>query len=106
MSLPPVVAGLSASKIQMETSESNPTIWAGVCRVDDVCPPHDHDYMEIAVVLAGQGRHLSPQGEQPLRAGDVIYYGPEPGIHSTIVMSSMSSIARSKPNCCIANSRA
>ena len=76
MSIPSVDVRLSAPKIQFESLENNPTIWAGLSRVDEICPPHDHDHMEIAVVLGGRGRHLSPQGEQPLRAGDVIILRP------------------------------
>jgi AraC family L-rhamnose operon transcriptional activator RhaR len=44
--------------------------------VDDVCLPHDHDFMEIAVIVEGSGRHCSVQGEQSLRAGDVFVLRP------------------------------
>jgi AraC family L-rhamnose operon transcriptional activator RhaR len=51
-------------------------LWAQRCFVDKVCPPHDHDFIEIALVLGGRGRHASPQGEQELAVGDVIVLRP------------------------------
>jgi AraC family L-rhamnose operon transcriptional activator RhaR len=44
--------------------------------VEDICPPHDHDFMEIALVVEGSGRHCSMLGEQALRAGDVFVLRP------------------------------
>lgn len=52
------------------------SLWAQRCRVDDLCPPHDHDFVEIALVLGGSGRHCSPLGEHELHAGDVIVLRP------------------------------
>jgi AraC family L-rhamnose operon transcriptional activator RhaR len=43
---------------------------------DDVCLPHDHDFMEIALIVAGSGRHCCVQGEQALEAGDVFVLRP------------------------------
>jgi AraC family L-rhamnose operon transcriptional activator RhaR len=55
---------------------SEASLWAQRCRVDDVCPPHDHDFVEIALILGGRGCHASPQGEQELQSGDVIVLRP------------------------------
>jgi uncharacterized cupin superfamily protein len=44
--------------------------------VDDICLPHDHDFMEIALIVEGSGRHCSVQGEQALKAGDVFVLRP------------------------------
>ncbi|MDF2440607.1 MAG: hypothetical protein JWN98_1591 [Abditibacteriota bacterium] len=52
------------------------SLWAQRCRVDDVCPPHDHDFVEIALILGGSGRHCSPLGEHALHTGDVIVLRP------------------------------
>ncbi|MFD0684371.1 AraC family transcriptional regulator [Actinomadura fibrosa] len=49
----------------------------GVHRLDaDGVEPHAHDFLEIAVIGAGRGRHVTSQGEQPLRRGQVIVLRP------------------------------
>jgi AraC family L-rhamnose operon transcriptional activator RhaR len=42
---------------------------------DDI-PLHDHDFMEIAVVLSGVGVHRTIHGESPIAAGDVFILHP------------------------------
>lgn len=39
-------------------------------------PLHDHDFMEIAVVLSGVGVHRTIHGESPIAAGDVFILHP------------------------------
>ncbi|NUU21616.1 MAG: AraC family transcriptional regulator, partial [Streptomycetaceae bacterium] len=51
-------------------------VLAGVHRVDPGIEPHAHDFLEIAVIGTGHGRHLSSRGEQPLRRGQVIVLRP------------------------------
>jgi AraC family L-rhamnose operon transcriptional activator RhaR len=51
-------------------------LWVQRCPVEDVCLPHDHDFMEIALIVAGSGRHCCVQGEQALEAGDVFVLRP------------------------------
>ena len=43
--------------------------------VDEVAP-HDHDFLEIALVVSGSGTHGSLRGEVPARAGDVYILRP------------------------------
>ena len=38
--------------------------------------PHDHDFLEIALVVSGSGTHGSLRGEVPARAGDVYILRP------------------------------
>ncbi|MCK2216030.1 AraC family transcriptional regulator [Actinomadura sp. ATCC 31491] len=38
--------------------------------------PHAHDFLEIAVIAAGRARHVTSQGERPLRRGEVIVLRP------------------------------
>lgn len=38
--------------------------------------PHDHDFLEIALVTAGSGVHLSREGEHVLRRGDFVVVRP------------------------------
>ncbi len=45
-------------------------------RVDGDHAPHDHDFLEVALILGGTGRHLSPRGEQALAPGDVFLLRP------------------------------
>lgn len=37
---------------------------------------HTHGFVEIAIVLAGEGNHLSLSGRQTLRVGDVVFLRP------------------------------
>lgn len=37
---------------------------------------HDHDFVEIVLVIGGRAQHVSSGGRQPLRAGDVIILRP------------------------------
>ena len=45
-------------------------------RHDGDVPLHDHDFLEIAVVLAGRALHRTVHGDEPLSAGDVIVLRP------------------------------
>lgn len=44
--------------------------------VDTPVPPHDHDYYEICIVLAGSARHRTREGVEPLAAGDAVVICP------------------------------
>lgn len=37
---------------------------------------HAHDFLEIAVIGPGRGRHVTSQGEHPLRCGEVVILRP------------------------------
>jgi AraC family L-rhamnose operon transcriptional activator RhaR len=37
---------------------------------------HDHDFMEIALIVRGRGMHVSGEGEVPLARGDVLLLRP------------------------------
>ncbi len=39
-------------------------------------PAHNHDYLEVVLVLGGSARHRCPAGTRPLRPGDVIVLRP------------------------------
>lgn len=51
-------------------------VLGGVHRLDAGIEPHAHDFLEIAVIGAGSGRHVTSQGEQALRLGAVIVLRP------------------------------
>lgn len=51
-------------------------VLGGVHHLDAGIEPHAHDFLEIAVVGAGRGRHVTSQGEHPLRLGEVIVLRP------------------------------
>ncbi|MEV4173063.1 AraC family transcriptional regulator [Nonomuraea sp. NPDC049709] len=51
-------------------------VLAGVHHLDLDIEPHAHDFLEIAVIGAGHGRHVTSQGEHPLRRGQVIVLRP------------------------------
>ncbi|MEU8136341.1 helix-turn-helix transcriptional regulator [Streptodolium elevatio] len=51
-------------------------VLAGVHRVDADIEAHAHDFLEIAVVATGDGRHMTSRGEHPLRRGHVIVLRP------------------------------
>lgn len=51
-------------------------VMAGVHRLDLDVEPHAHDFLEIAVIGGGQGRHVTSQGELPLVRGQVIVLRP------------------------------
>ena len=51
-------------------------IWGGVHQVDADIESHAHDFLEIAVIGAGRGRHLTSQGEHVLRQGEVVILRP------------------------------
>ncbi|MEV5498705.1 AraC family transcriptional regulator [Nonomuraea fuscirosea] len=51
-------------------------VLAGVHHLDLGIEPHAHDFLEIAVIGPGDGRHLTSQGERPLRLGQVIVLRP------------------------------
>ena len=51
-------------------------VWGGLHHVDADIEPHAHDFLEIAVIGTGRGRHVTGQGERPLRRGEVIVLRP------------------------------
>ncbi|MFD0474721.1 AraC family ligand binding domain-containing protein [Nonomuraea thailandensis] len=51
-------------------------VLAGVHHLDAGVEPHAHDFLEIAVIGTGRGRHVTSQGERPLRRGQVIVLRP------------------------------
>ncbi|MEV0384967.1 AraC family transcriptional regulator [Nonomuraea sp. NPDC050643] len=51
-------------------------VLGGVHHVDLDIDPHAHDFLEIAVIGTGHGRHLTSQGARPLRHGQVIVLRP------------------------------
>src|SRR5690348_14853566 len=51
-------------------------IWGGVHQLSADVESHAHDFLEIAVIGAGRGRHLTSQGERQLRLGEVIVLRP------------------------------
>ncbi|KAB2340603.1 AraC family transcriptional regulator [Actinomadura rudentiformis] len=51
-------------------------VLGGVHHLDLDIEPHAHDFLEIAVIGTGRGRHVTSQGEQPLRRGQVIVLRP------------------------------
>ncbi|MFC5824167.1 helix-turn-helix domain-containing protein [Nonomuraea insulae] len=51
-------------------------VLAGVHHVDADIESHAHDFLEIAVIGTGRGRHVTSQGEHPLRRGQVIVLRP------------------------------
>lgn len=51
-------------------------VLAGVHRLNPGIEPHAHDFLEIAVIGTGHGRHLTSQGAHPLRHGQVIVLRP------------------------------
>ncbi|MBN6052511.1 helix-turn-helix domain-containing protein [Nonomuraea sp. RK-328] len=51
-------------------------VMAGVHHVDLDIDSHAHDFLEIAVIGAGRGRHATSQGEHPLERGQVIVLRP------------------------------
>ncbi|GAA3263362.1 AraC family transcriptional regulator [Nonomuraea helvata] len=51
-------------------------VFAGVHHLNPDIEPHAHDFLEIAVVGTGHGRHVTSRGEHPLRRGDVIVLRP------------------------------
>jgi AraC-like DNA-binding protein len=51
-------------------------IWGGVHRLSADVDAHAHDFLEIAVVGAGRGRHVTSQGEHELQRGEVVILRP------------------------------
>jgi AraC family L-rhamnose operon transcriptional activator RhaR len=51
-------------------------IWGGVHHLAAGVEPHTHDFLEIAIVGPGGGRHVTSGGERPLRHGDAIVVRP------------------------------
>lgn len=51
------------------------SLYVRLFEVDEVAP-HDHDFLEIALVVSGSGTHGSLRGETPTRAGDVYILRP------------------------------
>lgn len=55
---------------------ANGPVWGGVHRLNAEVESHAHDFLEIAVIGAGQGRHVTSQGEHALRRGEVVILRP------------------------------
>ncbi|TDD14255.1 helix-turn-helix transcriptional regulator [Nonomuraea diastatica] len=51
-------------------------VLAGVHHLDLDIESHAHDFLEIAVIGTGHGRHVTSRGEHPLRRGQVIVLRP------------------------------
>jgi AraC-like DNA-binding protein len=51
-------------------------IWGAVHRLSADVESHAHDFVEIAVIGGGRGRHVTSQGEHELRCGDVVILRP------------------------------
>jgi AraC family L-rhamnose operon transcriptional activator RhaR len=51
-------------------------IWGGVHRLSADVESHAHDFLEIAVIGPGRGRHVTSQGSREARAGEVFVLRP------------------------------
>ena len=51
-------------------------IWGGVHLLNTDVESHAHDFLEIAVVGAGRGRHVTSQGAHEVRPGEVLVLRP------------------------------
>jgi AraC-like DNA-binding protein len=51
-------------------------IWGGVHQLSTDVESHAHDFLEIAVVGGGHGRHVTSQGSHALRRGEVVILRP------------------------------
>lgn len=51
-------------------------VLGAVHRLDTDVEPHAHDFLEVAVIGPGRGRHVTSQGERALRHGDVLVLRP------------------------------
>src|SRR5256885_467836 len=51
-------------------------IWGGVHQLSADVESHAHDFLEIAVIGAGRGRHVTSQGAHPVRRGAVVILRP------------------------------
>jgi AraC family L-rhamnose operon transcriptional activator RhaR len=51
-------------------------VWGGVHTLAGDIEPHTHDFLEIAIVGPGEGRHVTGHGERPLRHGQAIVLRP------------------------------
>lgn len=45
---------------------------AAVVEVPEPVPPHGHEVVELAIVVAGTGRHIARDGTIPVRRGDAV----------------------------------
>src|SRR5262245_52799793 len=51
-------------------------VFGGLHRLTTGVEAHAHDFLEIAVIGGGQGRHVSSRGDHALRHGDVVVLRP------------------------------
>ena len=51
-------------------------VWGGVHHLAADVEAHAHDFVEIAVIGAGRGRHVTSHGEQEVRRGQVVVLRP------------------------------
>ncbi|MFF3350526.1 AraC family transcriptional regulator [Streptomyces sp. NPDC002779] len=69
-------------------------VHTGRHRLTGNVPGHSHDFLEIALVVSGQGRHLTAASGRPLAPGDVIVLRPGPW-HSYVDCTRLTVV-----NCC------
>lgn len=55
---------------------ANGPIWGGVHRLNADVEAHAHDFVEIAVIGSGRGRHVTSHGEHDVRRGQVVVLRP------------------------------
>lgn len=55
---------------------SDRPVLAGVWQLDGDAEVHGHDFVEIALIGHGSGRHLNVHGQQPLSRGDLLVLRP------------------------------
>jgi AraC family L-rhamnose operon transcriptional activator RhaR len=51
-------------------------VWGGVHRLTSGVEAHAHDFLELAVIGPGTGRHRTSQGDHPVRRGQVLVLRP------------------------------
>ena len=59
----------------VQLSARQPVRWARL-QVDHRVDPHDHEFTEIVLILAGKAQHLTRNGRRELGAGDVLIVPP------------------------------
>lgn len=70
-------------------------IWGGVHELSADVEAHAHDFLEVAVIGPGSGRHLTSQGSREARAGEV--YVLRPGAWHGFRVDSFLTVG----NCCL-----
>ncbi len=57
-------------------AHGSPTIYARRGVVNGTADAHDHDFMEVALMLRGHGMHRTSRGVEPIRPGDIFILRP------------------------------